>query len=54
MRCGRDAEMHVIDLKVAQKQNGISQQLIHEVQKRLDRKRTGADFLKLVAAMRLC
>ena len=38
-------KMHVIDLKVAQKQNGISQQLIHEVQKRLDKKEQVLIFL---------
>lgn len=38
-------KMHVIDLKVAQKQNGISQQLIHEVQKRLDKKQQVLIFL---------
>ena len=38
-------KMHVIDLKVAQKQNGISQQLIQEVQKRLDKKEQVLIFL---------
>lgn len=38
-------KMHVIDLKVAQKQNGISQQLFHEVQKRLDKKEQVLIFL---------
>lgn len=38
-------KMHVIDLKVAQKQNGISQQLIHEVQKRLYKKEQVLIFL---------
>ena len=38
-------KMHVIDLRVAQKQNGISQQLIHEVQKRLDKKEQVLIFL---------
>ncbi|MFH7808290.1 MULTISPECIES: primosomal protein N' [unclassified Acinetobacter] len=38
-------KMHVIDLKVAQKQNGISQQLIHEIQKRLDKKEQVLVFL---------
>lgn len=38
-------KMHVIDLKVAQKQNGISQQLIHELQKRLDKKEQVLIFL---------
>ena len=38
-------KMHVIDLKIAQKQNGISQQLIHEVQKRLDKKEQVLIFL---------
>lgn len=38
-------KMHVIDLKVAQKQNGISQQLIHEVKKRLEKKEQVLIFL---------
>ncbi len=50
-RCGRDAENACDRSESGTKQNGISQQLIHEVQKRLDKKRTGADFFK---SSRLC
>ncbi len=38
-------KMHLIDLKIAQKQNGISQSLIDEIQKRLDKKEQVLVFL---------
>ena len=38
-------KIHLIDLKIAQKQNGISQSLIDEIQKRLDRKEQVLVFL---------
>lgn len=37
--------IHLIDLKIAQKQNGISQSLIDEIQKRLDKKEQVLVFL---------
>ena len=38
-------KIHLIDLKIAQKQNGISQSLIDEIQKRLDKKEQVLVFL---------
>jgi len=38
-------KIHLIDLKIAQKQNGISQNLIDEIQKRLDKKEQVLVFL---------
>lgn len=38
-------KVHLIDLKIAQKQNGISQQLMDEIQKRLDKKEQVLVFL---------
>ncbi|NNG81253.1 primosomal protein N' [Acinetobacter sp. ANC 5378] len=38
-------KIHLIDLKIAQKQNGISQSLIEEIQKRLDKKEQVLVFL---------
>lgn len=38
-------KIHLIDLKVAQKQNGISQNLLDEIQKRLDKKEQVLVFL---------
>ena len=38
-------KIHLIDLKVAQKQNGISQSLLDEIQKRLDKKEQVLVFL---------
>ncbi|OTG72707.1 primosomal protein N' [Acinetobacter sp. ANC 4169] len=38
-------KIHLIDLKIAQKQNGISQNLIEEIQKRLDKKEQVLVFL---------
>lgn len=38
-------KIHLIDLKIAQKQNGVSQTLIDEIQKRLDKKEQVLVFL---------
>ncbi len=38
-------KIHLIDLKIAQKQNGMSQSLIDEIQKRLDKKEQVLVFL---------
>ena len=38
-------KIHLIDLKIAQKQNGISQNLLDEIQKRLDKKEQVLVFL---------